>query len=142
MRRQNEEVEVHGRADRGDPAGDGSRRGATVAKRHGVSEQAIYPWKKRFGSFQPDDVRRLNQLEQENARLKKLVAERDLEIAAEQVRDKSPTRQVQLNSYRDRRWETRDGTVELRIPELRKGSYFPDFLEPRRMAEKALAAVV
>ncbi len=50
----------------------------TVAKRHGVSEQSIYTWKKRFGSFQPDDVRR--QLEQENARLKKLVAERDLEI--------------------------------------------------------------
>ena len=53
---------------------------ATVAKRHGVSEQAIYTWKKRFWSFQPDDVRRLKQLEQENARLKKLVAERDLEI--------------------------------------------------------------
>jgi putative transposase len=52
----------------------------TVAKRHGVSEQSIYTWKKRFGAFQPDDVRRLRQLEQENARLKKLVAERDLEI--------------------------------------------------------------
>lgn len=52
----------------------------TVAKRHGVSDQAIYTWKKRFGSFQPDDVRRLKQLEQENARLKKLVVERDLEI--------------------------------------------------------------
>ena len=51
-----------------------------VAKRHGISEQTIYVWKKRFGSFQPDDVRRLKQLEQENARLKKLVAERDLEI--------------------------------------------------------------
>jgi hypothetical protein len=45
-----------------------------------TSEQTIYTWKKRFGSFQPDDVRRLKQLEQENARLKKLVAERDLEI--------------------------------------------------------------
>ena len=51
-----------------------------VAKRHGVSEQTIYTWKKRFGTFQPDDVRRLKQLEAENARLKKLVAERDLEI--------------------------------------------------------------
>ena len=51
-----------------------------AAKRHGVSEQTIYTWKKRFGSFQPDDVRRLERLEQENARLKKLVAERDLEI--------------------------------------------------------------
>ena len=52
----------------------------TVAMRHGVSEQTIYTSKKRFGTFQPDDVRRLKQLEQENARLKKLVAERDLEI--------------------------------------------------------------
>jgi transposase-like protein len=53
---------------------------ASVAKRHGVSEQAIYMWRKRFGSFQADDVRRLKQLEAENGRLKKLVAERDLEI--------------------------------------------------------------
>ena len=53
---------------------------ATVAKRHGVSEQTIYTWRKRFGGFQADDVRRLKQLEAENARLKKLVAERDLEI--------------------------------------------------------------
>ena len=51
-----------------------------VSKRHQVSEQTIYTWKKRFGTFQADDVRRLKQLEQENARLKKLVAERDLEI--------------------------------------------------------------
>src|ERR1700745_149389 len=51
-----------------------------VAKRHGVSEQTIYTWRKRFGVFQADDVRRLKQLEHENARLKKLVAERDLEL--------------------------------------------------------------
>ena len=51
-----------------------------VAKRHGLSEQTIYTWRKRFGTFQADDVRRLKQLEHENARLKKLVAERDLEI--------------------------------------------------------------
>ncbi len=51
-----------------------------VAKRHGVSVQTIYLWRKRFGAFQADDVRRLKQLESENARLKKLVAERDLEI--------------------------------------------------------------
>ncbi len=51
-----------------------------VAKKHGVSEQAIYTWRKRFGAMQSDDVRRLRQLEGENARLKKLVAERDLEI--------------------------------------------------------------
>ena len=53
---------------------------ASVARRHGVSEQTIYTWRKRFGTFQADDVRRLRQLEQENARLKKLVVERDLEI--------------------------------------------------------------
>ena len=56
--------------------------------------------------------------------------------------EKSPDRIVQRNGYRERDWETRAGTVELRIPKLRKGSYFPGFLEPRRLAEKALTAVV
>jgi len=53
---------------------------SAVAKRHGVSEQTIYTWRKRFGRLEANDVRRLRQLEAENARLKKLVAERDLEI--------------------------------------------------------------
>jgi len=53
---------------------------AAVAKRHGISEQTIYTWRKRFGGIEANDVRRLKQLEVENARLKKLVAERDLEI--------------------------------------------------------------
>ncbi len=56
--------------------------------------------------------------------------------------EKSSERRVQRNGYSDRDWKTRAGTVELRIPKLRKGSYFPGFLEPRRMAEKALTAVV
>ncbi len=53
---------------------------AVVARRRAVGEQTIYTWRKRFGTFQADDVRRLKQLEAENARLKKLVVERDLEI--------------------------------------------------------------
>ena len=53
---------------------------STVSKRQGVSEQTIYTWRKRFGGFEVNDVRRLRQLEAENARLKKLVVERDLEI--------------------------------------------------------------
>jgi len=56
--------------------------------------------------------------------------------------EKTAERLAQRNGYRDRAWETRAGTVDLRIPKLRKGSYFPGFLEPRRMAEKALTAVI
>ena len=53
---------------------------AAVARRHGISEQSIYTWRKRFGTMQSDDVKRLKQLELENSRLKKLIVERDLEI--------------------------------------------------------------
>jgi transposase-like protein len=53
---------------------------AEVAKKHGVSEQTIYLWRKRFGKLEAVDVRRLRQIEGENAKLKKLLAERDLEI--------------------------------------------------------------
>jgi len=56
--------------------------------------------------------------------------------------ERSESRTNLRNGYRDRDWHTRAGTVELRIPKLRKGSDFPGFLEPRRMAEKALRAVI
>ena len=56
--------------------------------------------------------------------------------------ERAPDHLAHRNGYRDRIWETRAGTVELRIPKLRKGSYFPGFLEPRRVAEKALTAVI
>jgi putative transposase len=55
---------------------------------------------------------------------------------------RTPERANSRNGYRERLWETRVGSVDLRIPKLRRGSYFPAFLEPRRTAEKALAAVV
>jgi transposase-like protein len=56
--------------------------------------------------------------------------------------ERTADRRNHRNGYRERDWETRAGTIELRIPKLRRGSYFPAFLEPRRMAEKALTAVV
>jgi transposase-like protein len=56
--------------------------------------------------------------------------------------ERSPARRVQRNGYRERDWDTRAGSIELKIPKLRKGSYFPAFLEPRRTAERALAAVI
>lgn len=55
---------------------------AEVAKRHGVSEQSIYGWRKRFGEFGVDEVRKFKEVESENARLRKLLVERDLEIEA------------------------------------------------------------
>jgi putative transposase len=63
-------------------------------------------------------------------------------VAGAPYGEKSTERLAQRNGYRERDWETRAGTVELRIPRLRKGSYFPFFLEPRRLAEKALTAVI
>src|SRR6202167_2939059 len=74
-------------------------------------------------------------------------AERLMQLETEAVcgaapGERSTDRRNHRNGYRERDWETRAGTVELRIPKLRRGSYFPAFLEPRRMAEKALTAVI
>src|SRR5262245_28636359 len=78
--RSNAQSAVHGRADGGDHREADRNPVAAVAKRHVISEQTICTWRKRFGGFQAKDVRRLKQLETENAWLKNLVAERDLEI--------------------------------------------------------------
>ncbi|MFM1987463.1 MAG: hypothetical protein RJA99_420, partial [Pseudomonadota bacterium] len=56
--------------------------------------------------------------------------------------ERSETRENWRNGYRDRTWHTRAGTVPLKIPKLRSGSYFPGFLEPRRSSEKAMTAVI
>lgn len=56
--------------------------------------------------------------------------------------ERTEERSGQRNGYRDRPWDTRVGTVELKVPRVRDGSYFPSLLEPRKRAEKALAAVV
>jgi len=55
---------------------------------------------------------------------------------------RTPERQNSRNGHRERMWDTRAGSIAVKIPRLRSGSYFPPFLEPRRTAEKALAAVI
>jgi putative transposase len=70
----------------------------------------------------------------------------ELEVAARcgaGYDEKAPgVRSTSRNGYRERRWETRAGAIDLKVPKLRRGSYFPGFLEPRRTAEKALVAVI
>ena len=71
------------------------------------------------------------------------IMEAETEVAAGAAKGaRTPLREAHRNGYRERDWDTRAGRIELAIPRLRKGSYFPSFLEPRRTAEKALVAVV
>ena len=56
--------------------------------------------------------------------------------------ERTPDRATHRNGYRSRRWDTRAGELELAIPKLRRGSYFPSFLSPRKRSEQALVAVV
>jgi putative transposase len=65
------------------------------------------------------------------------------QLAGAELGERAPDqRRAQRNGYRDRRWDTRVGEIELQIPKLRTGSYLPSFLEPRKRAEQALVAVV
>ena len=69
----------------------------------------------------------------------------DAEVSARigaEYGERSPERVTQRNGYRSRAWDTRVGTMDLRIPKLREGSYFPSLLEPRRRSERALLAVI
>ena len=69
----------------------------------------------------------------------------EVEVATQigaDLHEKSAERTTHRNGYRERLWQTRAGSVELAIPRLRSGSYFPSFLEPRSRSEKALVAVV
>ncbi|WP_032981173.1 transposase, partial [Rhizobium leguminosarum] len=63
-------------------------------------------------------------------------------VAGAEFGEKNPMRLAQGNGYRDRDWETRAGTVELRIPKLRKGSYFPSFLEPGTVRNSVRGAMM
>jgi putative transposase len=56
--------------------------------------------------------------------------------------ERSPERMGQRNGYRERQWDTRVGTIDLQVPRVRDGSYFPSLLEPRKRAERALVSVV
>src|SRR5216684_6717299 len=91
-----------------------------VAKKHGVSAQTIYAWRKHFGTLEPTDVKRLRQLEQENGRLKKMVADRDLEIDVL----KEITRKKTDMSRCDTHARHESGTVPLRVARAKVGHYW------------------
>ncbi len=98
---------------------------AQVAKRHGVSEQTIYGWRQRFSGMNADDVKRLHQLEQENIRLKRLLAERDLEIEVmkEVAAKKWSTRPPAVSNATS---PTNHGSLSPRIREYRSVSFMVD----------------
>ena len=63
-------------------AASGTKTQAQLCREHGVSENTFYTWKRKYGGLESQDVRRLKELEQENSQLKRLLAERDLEVDA------------------------------------------------------------
>ena len=81
------------------------------------------------------------------AEMLSFVADRLMALDVDQLcgagaHERSAERVTHRNGYRARAWETRAGTVDVRIPKLRKGAYFPDFLDLRRAVEKAMTAVI
>jgi putative transposase len=79
------------------------------------------------------------------AEMLSFVADRLMALDVDQLcgagaHERSAARVNHRNGYRPRRWETRAGAVDVQIPKLRKGTYFPEFLEPRRASEKAMTA--
>ena len=64
------------------------------------------------------------------------------ELIGAQLGERTEDRATHRNGYRPRRWDTRAGEIELQIPKIRQGSYFPSFLQPRKRSEQALVAVV
>ena len=74
--------------------------------------------------------------------VREVMAEEVTALVGAEPYERKDTRTTQRNGYRHREWDTRLGTIELEIPKLRAGSYFPSFLEPRRRSEQALVSVV
>jgi transposase-like protein len=64
------------------------------------------------------------------------------EVIGAEHGERNPERLTHRNGYRPRRWDTRAGEIELAIPKIRRGSYVPSFLEPRRRSEQALVSVI
>ncbi|MEB3237187.1 MAG: transposase, partial [Candidatus Sericytochromatia bacterium] len=76
-------------------------------------------------------------------RMVQLVMEVEVgKLAGAALHEQTDERKAHRNGYRDRAWDTRVGTLDLRIPRLRNGTYLPSFLEPRRRSEQALLSVI
>ena len=83
LRRIDETEQIHRRADPGDrPRGEAGRKVADQCRTHGITEQTYYRWKAKYGGMELSEMQRLKQLEDENRRLKQIVAEQTLDIQA------------------------------------------------------------
>src|ERR671925_430094 len=115
-----------------------------VGSFHGVDERRAGD-----GRCREEDVRKVLREEhgdviRESVRLvaQELMEAEVSELIGAQRGERTEDRATHRNGYRARRWDTRAGEVELQIPKIRQGSYFPSFLEPRRRSEQALLSVV